>query len=63
MFEASGARSRRRFCLFECDSGLSLITRLALVVQSGMKDEAPSFAKNTTRGDTATIVAYLHTQR
>jgi mono/diheme cytochrome c family protein len=34
---------------------------MALVIQSGIKDEMPSFAKKYNEQDTATIVAYLKT--
>ena len=34
---------------------------MALVIQSGIKDEMPSFAKKYNQQDTAAIVAYLKT--
>jgi mono/diheme cytochrome c family protein len=34
---------------------------MALVIQSGIKDEMPSFAKKYNEQDTAAIVAYLKT--
>jgi hypothetical protein len=34
---------------------------MALVIQSGIKDEMPSFAKKYSEQDTAAIVAYLKT--
>jgi mono/diheme cytochrome c family protein len=34
---------------------------MALVIQSGIKDEMPSFAKKYNGQDTAAIVAYLKT--
>ncbi len=34
---------------------------MALVIQSGLKDEMPSFAKKYNEQDTAAIVAYLKT--
>jgi mono/diheme cytochrome c family protein len=34
---------------------------MALVIQSGIKDEMPSFAEKYNQPDTAAIVAYLKT--
>jgi len=36
-------------------------THMALVIQSGIKDEMPSFAKKYNEHDTAALVAYLKT--
>ncbi len=36
-------------------------THMALVIQSGIKDEMPSFAKKYNEHDTAALVAYLMT--
>ena len=36
-------------------------THMALVIQSGIKDEMPSFAKKYNENDTAALVAYLMT--
>ena len=36
-------------------------THMALLIQSGLKDEMPSFAKKYNEQDTAAIVAYLKT--
>jgi mono/diheme cytochrome c family protein len=38
-------------------------THMALVIQSGIKDEMPSFAKKYNEQDVAAIVAYLKTLR
>jgi mono/diheme cytochrome c family protein len=36
-------------------------THMALVIQSGIKDEMPSFAKKYNQHDTSALVAYLQT--